>query len=826
MPIESGTRFDRYEILALLGSGGMGEVYLARDMRLERKVALKLLPPEFTKDNNRVQRFEQEAKAASALNHPNIITIYEINESDSMLFMSTEFVDGPNLRQSFEKGKFSVAVALDVAIQIASALAAAHQAGIVHRDIKPENIMVRHDGIVKVLDFGLAKLTERYLPTSGPESPTLSRLNTDPGTVMGTANYMSPEQIRGLKVDTRTDIFSLGIVIFEMVTGSTPFNGGSAADVMSEVLNREPLPLSTFIPLVPAELQRILSKALSKDRDARYQTIKDMSIDLKSLKREIELTTTLPYSTVSGSGAGLAPSITYETSVIDTSSTPSGSATEPQTLRTTSSAEYLVNEIKRHKFFVLLTLILVAAIGFGLAFSTNRSQTIDSIAVLPFTHLDADRDEQLLSDAITDNIINDLSRLSNLNVKSRSAVLRYQGREVDVAEVARQLDVRAVLTGRIIRRSDSISISVALVDARDNRHLWGEQYNRRIADLLLIQQEIARDVSDKMRLKLSGDEKRRLEAYQLYLKGRNAWRKRTVDSLREGIGYFEQSTQIDPSFALAYAGLADCYNMLVNYGSVPGKEALPKAKESAAKALELDETLAEAHAALAFSYFLWDWDWMESEREFKRAIELKPTYAPAHQWYSSFLVANGRIEEALDEAQRAEELEPFSLIVNAHLGWVNYLARRYDQTIEHASHTLKLDPSFFAAHRYLGLALGSQHKYKESIAEFEKAVSLSRGAPLLKAELGHAYAVGGRFKEARQTISELQQLSAKQQVSPFLLALIYTGMGEKERALEFLNQAYEERAERMVYIAADPRFDKLRGDARFNSLLQRLGLLR
>jgi serine/threonine protein kinase/tetratricopeptide (TPR) repeat protein len=825
MAIAIGTNFDRYEIISLLGSGGMGEVYLARDKRLERKVALKLLRTDFTNDSSRLSRFEQEAKAASALNHPNIITIHEISEFDSKSFITTEFIDGRTLRQIIKLGKASIFSALDIAIQVASALTAAHEAGIVHRDIKPENIMMRHDGIVKVLDFGLAKLSEPQITSTDPQAAGFSQLDTEPGTVLGTATYMSPEQTRGLKVDARTDVFSLGVVLYEMMTGAPPFGGKTAADIMTEVLSREQLPLSHSVPTVPVELQRIVSKALRKDREERYQTVKDMVLDLKSLRRELEISNTLNYPASSGASSNVKAA-GYETQPLQQTAPNDIPSTDPQAIHTTSSAEYIVTQIKRHKRSILLTLAAMSVILAAVLAFTNRDHTIDSIAVLPFDSQSTDDEAQMLSDAITDSIINSLSQLKNLNVRPRSAVQKFSGNEdkVNAREVAKALDVHAVLRGRVIQRGDELSVSVALEDAREDRHLWGEQYTRKIADLLLLQQEIARDVSEKLRLKLSGDQKRRQEAYQLYLKGRNAWRKRTPQDIQEGLGYFEQAIKEDPSYAPAHAGLADCYNMLAYYSVLQGQEAYPKARDAAMKALSLDQGLAEAHAALAFFHYQWEWNWPEADREFQRAIDLKPNYAPAHQWYSSFLAAMGRTEEAVSKGNRAAELEPFSISASTHPAWINYLTHRYKEAIEHSQQKLKLYPNSFFALRYQALAYEALGKHEEAIDLFRRALANTPGSTLLRADLGHTYAVAGRRAEALASLEELQRLSGQRHISPFYLGLIYTGLGDKDRAFEMLNKAYYERSERLVWINVDPRFDRLRTDRRFVDLLQRIGL--
>jgi serine/threonine protein kinase/Tfp pilus assembly protein PilF len=844
MTVVAGTKFDRYEIISPLGAGGMGEVYLARDIRLERKVALKVLLDERTRDDQRLLRFEQEARAASALNHPNIITIYEIGDYGSTHFIATEFIEGLTLRKILADGKMPVIAALDVAIQVASALSAAHEAGIIHRDIKPENVMLRRDGIVKVLDFGLAKLIETGMGSgelgagsgkSGAESggsgventarsplPTQhSPLHTDPGTVMGTATYMAPEQARGWRVDARADIFSLGVVLYEMIAGRAPFDGPTPIDVMTQVLDRDPRPLTSFSYGAPVELQRIVSKAMRKDREERYQTVKDLLLDLKSLKRELEATTTMSYAanveTPSGTRIAMASSTT--------------SPSEPIVVRAISSAEYIVGEIKRHKRGFLLSIVALSLIVFAIFnFVINRDHPIESIAVLPFVTQNDDPQAgpatETIGDALTDSIINNLSQLPNLDVKPRVAVQRYKDREVDPREVASALDVHAVLTGRIIRRGDTLQVTIALVDGPDNRNLWGDTYSRKISDLLLIQQEIASKVSDNLHLKLSGQEKRLLEARQLYLKGRNAWNKRTPDSFLEGVKLLEQAIQADPSYAEAYAGLADCYNMLVNYSVMPPNEAFPKAKEAAEKALELDENLAEAHTARAFIYFMWEWNWADAGSEYRRAIELKPNYSSALQWYSSLLAATGRTDEALAEVKQARDLDPFSLSIAAHPGWINYLSRNAEATVREARQALKLDPNFLPARRYLALGYDLQGKYNESVPEFQKALSLSPGSTLIKSELGYAFAKSGRRDDALRVLDELQRSPGQRRASPFHLALIYVGLGENDRAIELLNKACDERAERLVWLRADPRFDPIRLDPRFNEIMLRMGLPR
>ena len=632
MTIAIGTRLGRYEIRSPLGAGGMGEVYLAQDTNLDRKVALKVLPADVAADRHRMSRFVQEAKAASALNHPNIITIYEIEQIDSVLFIATEFIDGVTLRDRLRNASMKLGEALDVATQIASALAAAQAAGIVHRDVKPENVMLRRDGIVKVLDFGLAKLTAPAVEASAAtEAATPGLINTEPGMVMGTAIYMSPEQARGIDVDARTDIFSLGVVIYEMLAGRLPFQGSNTNEILASILgDNDPPPLARYSTEVPVELERIVSKALRKDRDERYQTIKDLLLDLQSLKQEAEFERKRERSTPSKSKSRV------ETRAPEGVDTVMGSAARPTPSERGLTSAMTLDQ-RRAVIAVAALLIIASAVGAYFYVTPARSGgVIDSIAVLPFQNNSADADTEYLADGLAESLIYRLSQLPNLRVSPTSSVFRYKGKDTDPQVIARTLGVDSVMTGRITQRGDNLTISVNLVDAANNRSLWGEQYERKMSELLATQRDIATEITKKLQLKLSGDEKgvtKRYtdnnDAYQLYLKGRYHYAKRTKDDILKGIEYFQHAIKLDPDFALAYTLVADSYASLPAYGYLSPKEAVPQAKSAAKRAIEIDPTLAEGHTSLAISLAVYDWNWAEAEREFKRGIDL-PRMVPLH----------------------------------------------------------------------------------------------------------------------------------------------------------------------------------------------------
>ncbi|MDQ3819921.1 MAG: FlgO family outer membrane protein, partial [Acidobacteriota bacterium] len=635
-------------------------------MHLNRRVALKVLPDDLIGNPQRIRRFKQEAQAASALNHPNIITIHEIGEEGGTHFIATEFIDGESLRHRMRSGGLSLSEALEISVQVASALAAAHETGIIHRDIKPENIMLRRDGYVKVLDFGLAKLTEKSPAHRSSDYEASTVWQTEPGTVMGTAQYLSPEQARGLEVDARSDIFSLGVVLYEMVTSKLPFQGQTASDLIAAILKSDPALPSSFKREMPAELERIILKTLAKDAEERYQTTRDLLSDLKAFKQELEFRNQLGQSTT----RNLAEAKTQRFS-----------ATTDDAKHALRSATLPVSGIKNHKrsLAIILPVLILAAAGFGYWLYANRAantKQIESIAVLPFQNGCGNADNEYLSDGMTESLISSLSQIPKLNVKARSSVFRYKGKETDLKKIAQELNVQAILSGRIVQRGEQLILNLELVDAATENVLWTEQYNRKQTDLLALQSEITRDVTNKLRVKLSGADEQRVsknytenaEAYQLYLKGLYERAKFTPEGLRKSIEYYEQAIEVDPTYALAYVGLAGSYQGLGSVEAIPQEEALLKARFAAERALALDDSLAQAHVAMgAVRYFL-EWNWESAATELKRAIEINPNEPEAHLLFSFYLASVGRIDESLREVLRARELDPLSPIINGHLG--------------------------------------------------------------------------------------------------------------------------------------------------------------
>lgn len=827
--LKTGSRVAHYRVFSLLGEGGMGRVYLAEDTKLHRKVSLKFLSADVTKDHERLRRFEQEARAASALNHPNIITIHEIGEEDGHQFIATEFIDGQTLRERL-RSPLDLDDSLEIAIQVASALAAAHRVNIVHRDIKPENIMIRKDdGLVKVLDFGLAKMSVLRRATMDPEADTQLR-NTAPGVVMGTAAYMSPEQARGEIVDERTDIWSLGVVLYEMVAGCSPFMAGTSNEIISGILSKEAAPpLSRFARELPARLEEIIEKAVTKNRDERYQTSKDLLIDLKRLRQSLD-----------------AKAAIHRTTSPERSTTKSG--TPSSNLRTEdrasqiqpgSSAEYLVNQVNTHKRGALVTLaiLLIVATAVGIYVwrlrqtSSIGESAISSVAVLPLVNQSSDPETEYLADGITDNVIERMSQIPNLKVMAHSAVFHYKGKDIDPRAVGRELGVAAVLTGRIVKRADSIEVNVELVNAKDNSRIWGQQYNRKLSDLMSMQREIPLDVSDKLRLQLSGESKERLtraytansEAYQLYLKGRHSWEKWTEVGARQAVQFFEEAIKKDPNYALAYSGLADAYLFGPGVGQeVPQKEAHRRARAAAMKALSLDPQLGEAHASVAEVLLFDDWDFAGAEREFKRALELNPGYAEGHHQYSHLLLLLGRTNESLIESNKFLELDPISEPPIGHLGYHYLYSRQYDEAIKTLQKTIHLYPDT-PQYTKLGNAFFEKGMYREAVDVF--AIGLAKeglGKDDIN-KLNRAFEKAGSEGWLRKFLEILKAVPGARAYS-VNIAEIHARLGEKDQAFEWLEKAYADHSDGLVRLKEEIGFDNLRSDPRYADLARRIGL--
>jgi len=815
----------------------MGEVYLAQDPRLERAVALKVLPEELAADVQRMRRFMQEAKTTSSLNHPNLLTIYEIGQEGPIHFIATEFVDGITLRERM-RSPLDLKDSLRIVIQIAEALAAAHEAGVVHRDIKPENIMLRRrDQIVKVLDFGLAKLTEEFIERqdADPDASTRMIYRTEPSVILGTMRYMSPEQARGLPVDARTDIWSVGVVLYELIAHQAPFTGPTTSDLLVSILDREPALLSESAPDTPAELQRIVRKTLAKDREKRYQSIKDLAVDLEGLRWELEVNQERERS-----GAGIprpqqltsSPALTTTETTAPTTAPLEGQLYPSQQLSSTGHIVAGIRQVNKGVLVALAAVLILVLSGVYFYFSRSNERSIDSIAVLPFVNVDGDPNMEYLSDGITESLTDSISQLPNLSVIAHSSVFRYKGRESDPQTVGHQLGVRAVLMGRIVQRGDRLIVSAELVDVQNNRRLWGGQYDRRPSDILAVQSEISREISEQLRSRLTNEEQKRVakhytentDAYQDYLKGRYYWNKRTGDDLKRAIDYFNQAVTKDPGYALAYAGLADCYIVIPNYSDVSTQEAYAKGKAAALKALELDDSLAEAHTSLGGIKSDYEWDYAGAENEVKRALTLNPNYATAHHWYAQMLSPMGRHEEALAEIKKAQSLDPLSLIINAVIGDTYIKARQYDLAIDQLRKTIEMDKNFILAYRYLGNAYLEKGMYNEALVSFRTADTLA-GQSLERTEsLRQAYASGGAQGYWRKQLEFLKADAEKGALVDYAVATVYARLGDKEQAVSWLEKAYHAHDPYVVYLKIDPPFDNFRSDPRIIEMMRRIGL--
>jgi eukaryotic-like serine/threonine-protein kinase len=773
----TGTRLGPYKILSQLGSGGMGEVYRARDVRLDRDVALKVLTDKLARDPDAIIRFEKEAKAIAALSHPNIIAIHDFDRDQELYYVVTELLEGETLRKRI--GGLSWRKAVEYGIEIAKGLSAAHSKGVIHRDLKPENVFITSDGRIKILDFGLAQMK----PLPNPADPAETTDTEE--TVIGTIGYMSPEQVRGRILDARSDLFSLGCILYEMVTGQKPFQGESAYVIVAKVLHDDPPDLSETGKRIPVELQRLIRHSLEKNPEERFQSAHDVAYNLKTVLN-----------------------------LVDSMQT---------------SAAGVLYAGARNRLFWFGIFVILFLISIGLFWISRGMGHVNSVAVLPLSNLTQDPSFDYLGEGISESVINRLSQIPGLKVMAPSTVSGYKLNQ-NLTETAKRLKVDAILTGSILKQAENTIVRVNLINARDGSGIWGDQYARKNLDFLSLQNNIAREITRALDLQLSGEQQKMLsknqtndqDAYRAYLKGRYYWNRRTAEGLDLARKHFQEAIDRDPLYALAYSGMADCYAISASYDLAEPRVAYARARAAAEKALEIDSELAEAHNSLAH-VSMYYWDWPKAEREFKRAIELNPNYAIAHQWYANYLAITGRTREAIEEARLALDLDPLSLSVTVVLGRQYYLARQYDGAIDYFQKALELDQNYAPAFASLGSAYVQTARYDLGIAALEKAIQLSPQTTDYYAMLAYSRAISGRPDEARKLLKRL--LSTKSEyVSPVYIAMVYTGLNEKDKALKWLEQAYKDHSEYLTFVKVEPEFEPLRTDRRYRSLMDLIGL--
>ncbi len=809
----SGDVLGHFQLIQLVGRGGMGQVYLAHDTRNSSTVAVKILPTYLTEQSS-IDRFRLEARSASRISHPNIARVLEFGEENGRMFIVMEFVEGETLREKLKAHTLTFGDSIEIASQVAFALAAAHNEGVVHRDIKPENIIISPSGAVKVVDFGLAKLTEKYpsaIDTDHPKSSHETKgfsFHTEPGILIGTANYMSPEQTRGQPVDKRTDIWSWGVVLYEMLAGEAPFYGKTNSDIIATILTKE---LNLDQPFFPDPISSILAKCLQKDRLLRYDDASDLANDLRDRRSAFD---------GSALSARPVPLIGHESI----------------SMRSGRWARSLGKRYSRawHAPAVLLIVVMIAVgalVGYRFLYSQKPRQ-IGSIAVMPIVNESGNPDAEFLTDGATEALIRSLSQMPDLTVKARNTVFKLKGKDLSAKALGDELKVEAVLFGRYADRGKNVYLDLELVSTKTDGIIWSKQYERSSADMLALQSEIARDVSNSLGISVNGTGGQKLSrnytkdhaAYMEYMLGRFYWSKRTANDIRRSVDYFKASIERDPNFALAYSGLADSFMLLPSYAGVPPGEAFPMAEAAAKKALEIDESLAEAHTSLSFAYFCYEWKFAESDEHIRRAIELNPSYATALHWYGNVnLLAEGKFDESIEALKAAQEIDPLSMIISADLATSYLYALRLDEAIEQYNRTLELDNGFYYAHLYLGRAYLLKHDLPKAMDELKKA-SDHENDPRTIMVRSRVFAEMGRRSDALKMLKELKEMQQARFVSNFHLAAVYVGLGEKDLAFESLEKAFKDHDTNLIYLNVDPLLAELKGDPRFTDLVNRIGI--
>lgn len=795
MEITHGTQLSRYVIIAPLGKGGMGEVYRATDSQLDREVALKVLPDHLANHPDALRRFQREAKSLAALSHPGILTIFDVGTDQGCTFVVTELLVGETLRDRITRSAIPWEEALEIAVPLAEGLSAAHSKGVIHRDLKPENIFLTSGNQVKILDFGLARRQEQAPPANATQIPTASSAETGAGIVLGTVPYMSPEQVRGEKLDARSDLFACGCILHEMITGNRTFSRNTSAETVAAILKEDPPKLMELGKHVPPELERVIEHCLEKKPERRVQSARDLAFYLRHV---------LDSSRTSGPSKQAVP----------------GGAT---------------HRFRPAIWIGLALLVLVSVVS--IYFATRSGEAIRSVAVLPFANVNGDTNIEYLADGITESIISKISRLPALKVISRNSVFHYKGKDVDPQEVRKDLNVEAVVLGRVLRQGERLAIGVELIDTRDNSQLWGDQYNRDLTDIFDVEEGISKDIAQNLRLKLTGQQEKNLaksdtespKAYELYLKGRYFWNSGTPDAFKKGIEQFQQAIREDPGYAAAYAGLAYCYIDLGTLSYMRSDETLPQAKAAAQKALKLDDSLAEAHAVFGFSLWMWDHDKIGAEKELKRAIEIDPQSSIAHYYYGYFLWTLGRYDEMLRESTRARDLDPLSAYISANLAYQYLVTGRFEDATRETRKAITLDPSLLWAQAQMGWIYTVQKKYPEAIAECRKlpaeALTAKSENQFLALTTAWMYAAAGQKAEAEKILDSFVQLSEKEFVDPYWIASVYDALGEGLQALDWLEKGYAQRSAPLVCLNEEILWrGPIRSTPPFQDLLRRIGL--